>query len=540
MNLVFFKKKFFVLAPGRFFKILLLNWCFLGVFSHAHRAYKEEQFPSKEVEQASDSVWEIFAAVYMSPLDLSDKNQEGYSPSTEGGIFDGISFPQGTGFFIASGESKQTKSNHLITNCHVIRSLLRNGNSLDGILFSNVYHSDSQKYFDSLRVKRIIALDYSLDLALLEINEKIPSYLKIRDTPMSGEEDLFILGYPGGGRHLMRKIGPIHLNFNHRYSLVDHASLNGGSGSPVLDIHGEITGVAFAGRGNLISFLDANQLRDFLKGSRGVRCGTDDPETCLEKALALTHEEADEGYPPALFSLSQYYLYRQNTKKAFNLIEILANQGYVSAQLDLALMFLKGMGTEKNLSSTVNWARRSAKQGHIPAWAFLATRYLEGTGVKKDKQKAFDLIKFSAEQGYAPAQLVLALMCFEGEGTEKNLPCAVDWARRSAEQNHIPAQSFFAKLHYLGEGVEKDVKQAIDWWTSAMQQGDDEAEYSLALLMYFGEGMNENKELAFKWMESLAGRRGYAPAQKFLEELSPLEKTLRDLYHFQRSLPRRF
>ena len=521
--------------------ILLTSWCFCFDL-HAHIPYTDqEDLPSQHLERASHSIWKLWSFYTSDP----GETQRESKPFQGGGIFEGLSYSQGTGFFIAPEDPEQKFSNHLITNCHVILGLLRDNKDFTNINITNAYHPEWEtKGFAYFAINKIVALDCSLDMALLETNHTSPFYLTIEDTPVTREEELFILGYPGDTRHLIRKIGPLNQKFPRHEFPTDHSHLNGTSGSPLMDIQGRFRGMVFSGRGNFMRSVSGRHVKDFIEGKRGVRCENSELEKCLKEALALLHKEVNSDYPPALFQLAQMYykgrIEEQDVKKTFNLVKRLADQGDAASQLSLARMCFTGEGVEKDIPCAIDYAKRSVEQGYAPAMVFLAVFLLNHVGkeIKEwDGETAFDLVRNSAEKGFTPAQLFLGHMCFTGEGVEKNIPCAVDWIGRSANYGYVPAQAAFGELYFTGEGVEKDIQQAIYWWQIARMQNNNDARYNLAQLYLVGEGVEQDRDRAFDDLEFLADQ-GYAPAIDFLANLDPLMQVYRELRNIQKILPR--
>ncbi|MCG3872898.1 sel1 repeat family protein [Psychrobacter sp. Ps7] len=72
-----------------------------------------------------------------------------------------------------------------------------------------------------------------------------------------------------------------------------------------------------------------------------------------------------------MFSVSAIAMnFRQNLR--------LANQGNASAQYNLAVMYYKGKGVQKNNAKAVEWFKQAAKQGHIKSQYNLEVMYSNG------------------------------------------------------------------------------------------------------------------------------------------------------------------
>lgn len=128
-----------------------------------------------------------------------------------------------TGFFIGP--------HHFITNFHVISSILNNSTNNTNIVLSQQGRSSV------LKLKKVLAVSALYDLALLEIEEEVTNFLSLRENPPEPSENLFLTAYPNRGELTkMRKTGDVIYEDSRRYDFpVNHSSLSGASGSPVLD-----------------------------------------------------------------------------------------------------------------------------------------------------------------------------------------------------------------------------------------------------------------------------------------------------------------
>ncbi|CAB5303897.1 unnamed protein product [Rhizophagus irregularis] len=100
---------------------------------------------------------------------------------------------------------------------------------------------------------------------------------------------------------------------------------------------------------------------------------------------------------------------------------------------DLALHYVNGEGTEKNLEKAFCWYQKAAEKDHIDGMYGLANRYYNGEGTEKNLEKAFHWYQKAAEKGHIDAIFNLAACYRNGEGTEKNLEKAFYWHQIVAE-----------------------------------------------------------------------------------------------------------
>jgi len=76
-----------------------------------------------------------------------------------------------------------------------------------------------------------------------------------------------------------------------------------------------------------------------------------------------------------------------------------AEQGYASAQYNLALMYDNGRGVPQDYQEAVKWYRRAADQGVAEAQYNLATKYYRGQGVPQDYVLVHMWANLAASQG---------------------------------------------------------------------------------------------------------------------------------------------
>lgn len=117
----------------------------------------------------------------------------------------------------------------------------------------------------------------------------------------------------------------------------------------------------------------------------------------------------------------------------------LAESGDAWYQTELALMYHRGQGVNKNYEEAVRWYRLAAEQGFSKAQANLGVMYGEGHGVVQDYTEAARWFRMAAEQGNALAQHHLGLLYGTGKGVEQNYAEAYVWESLAAASGHREA-----------------------------------------------------------------------------------------------------
>ena len=99
----------------------------------------------------------------------------------------------------------------------------------------------------------------------------------------------------------------------------------------------------------------------------------------------------------------------------------LAQQGDAEAQLEVAISYQEGKGTEKDFAAAQKWFLKSAEQGNASAAFWVGMGHTLGSGAERDPVLAVTWYKKAAYGGHAFSQQVLANQYMTGNGIEKDL-----------------------------------------------------------------------------------------------------------------------
>ena len=116
-----------------------------------------------------------------------------------------------------------------------------------------------------------------------------------------------------------------------------------------------------------------------------------------------------------------------------------------------------------------------AEQGDAWYQTELAMMYHKGKGVDKDNEQAAKWYRLAAEQGFSKAQANLGVMYAEGQGLEQDYTIASAWFRKAAEQGNALAQHNLGLIYGRGLGVEKNFVEAYIWESLAATSDNKEA-----------------------------------------------------------------
>lgn len=184
----------------------------------------------------------------------------------------------------------------------------------------------------------------------------------------------------------------------------------------------------------------------------------------------------------------------------------------------LGLLYLYGVGCEKDVDYGIDLITEAAQDGLVEAQNQLGWMYRDGEGVEQDYEEAFEWTFKAANQGDDRAQTVLGWMYRAGEGVGQDYEMAFEWYLKAAGQGYDLAQRAVGSAYYNGEGVEQDYEEAFEWFLKAANQGDSDAQYNIGGMYRDGEGVEENKELAEEWFRKAAAN-GDEDAQEALKAL---------------------
>ena len=101
--------------------------------------------------------------------------------------------------------------------------------------------------------------------------------------------------------------------------------------------------------------------------------------------------------------------------------EKISNQKILGAVYgNIAYMYLRGWGTEKNLQSAFDYGKEAVSYGNIFSCYEVGKMYQDGVIVKQDFQKAYSLYQVAADKGNAFANYQLGIMYRDGLGVKKD------------------------------------------------------------------------------------------------------------------------
>ena len=202
----------------------------------------------------------------------------------------------------------------------------------------------------------------------------------------------------------------------------------------------------------------------------------------------------------------------QNYFQAAKLFQKAADQGSATAQSNLGWMYSEGLGVVQSDTQAFDWYQKAADQGNAEGQAKLGLFHVLGRGVEQSDSQATKWFQKAADQGNADAQHNLGLMYLEGRDVEQSDSQAIKWFQKAAEQGSAAAQSDLGWMYLEGRGIAQSDAQAAIWIQKAADQGNANAQSDLAFMYFEGRGVAQSESQAATWLQKAADQ-GNAIAQ---------------------------
>ncbi len=217
-----------------------------------------------------------------------------------------------------------------------------------------------------------------------------------------------------------------------------------------------------------------------------------------------------------VFSFEECQKLERHSARHISCLSVLANQGNVDAQVELAGCFYEKRDAEK----TVYWFQKAAEAGNAYAENMMGSIYERGTGNIKDYDKAFEYYTKAAEKGMPFAQANVGRFYYYGIGhVKQDYSSAIKWYTLAAAQKNPFAAKELGNMYFNGIGVTKNSLKAIDLFEISANYGDWEIQTLLGEIYFDGlENISKDYSKAFYWFQKSA-EKGDDQAQRKLSEL---------------------
>jgi TPR repeat protein len=171
---------------------------------------------------------------------------------------------------------------------------------------------------------------------------------------------------------------------------------------------------------------------------------------------------------------SKKFIQTQEFDKAVPLLKKAAELGSAEAQYNLGYCYQAGIGTERDLTKSIEWYSKSAEQGWNDALYAMMMAYGNGQGVNQDSKKAFEYALRCADNN-DPTCMFNVIGCYkDGTGTDQNIAKMLAWAIRLGKLENpenlqlsgtiTSARLNLANLYRDGSLIEKDLYKSYLWY----------------------------------------------------------------------------
>ena len=328
-----------------------------------------------------------------------------------------------------SGTAFAIKPNRYITTAHMIKSFVDKDSGQ-----IRLRRKGDKTY---LRMKRVLLLSTTYDLALIETKQAVEYYLTIARRFSREEGNLRMIARPKGAFQIARQEEEITYEDGFSYEIpMNRNIIDGYSGSPVLNARGKVVAVLISSSHNMARVVRLGLLKQFVAMEIGVKCfDLSFMRPCLQRAMKRTQAMAQRenpiaqhqiGDPGGAFYRSKRWLVQS------------AEQGFIPARLILG----KTAEEKKEWEKAIHWFEPAIAKNHPSslyglAWVYYKTR---------DFDSAFRIALQSARGGYAPSQYMVGYMYYRGQGTRADRESAVHWLQKAADRGGEEARILLERI----------------------------------------------------------------------------------------------
>lgn len=244
--------------------------------------------------------------------------------------------------------------------------------------------------------------------------------------------------------------------------------------------------------------------------------GSPDPQEAYKWNLKL----AERGFWPSQINVGSMLMngrgVDKNEQKGLEwLLRAADENDSANGQYAVAIAYMSGRGTERDLDRAEAYARRAAEKGFTAAEQLLSEIQQMRTGSPSINLEAESKL---AEEGDAGAQFTLGMEYRKGRFVPLDLKRAINYLEQAARQGFPLAEWALGEMYETGEGLSQDYEQAFDLYRSAAERGVRQAQYRLGLMYERGIGRTPDMKMASFWY-GVAAHRSYEEARARKAEL---------------------
>lgn len=161
------------------------------------------------------------------------------------------------------------------------------------------------------------------------------------------------------------------------------------------------------------------------------------------------------------------------TRKAFEIItEVAEKDSNAYAMNVLGLLYMQGLGVEKNGKQAVFWLEKAGEKGFCDAYHNLGIIYKHGKcGEKQNFSLAYKYFLKGALNGSNNCSYDVGFMLYKGLGCKQNYAKAIEFFQTASDNGNIYATYMLGLSHRNGYGIEKNEEKGIELLKKAATLG---------------------------------------------------------------------
>lgn len=222
-------------------------------------------------------------------------------------------------------------------------------------------------------------------------------------------------------------------------------------------------------------------------------------------------------------------------EKSFSSILQEAENGNISAQINVGEMYGLGRGVYPDRNRMIYWYKKAAATGNTESQLILARTYIE----MEDYDQAIVWLNQAVDSGDPTAKSLLAIMYLLGEGVIKNPEKALSLYKEAAKKNELLSLVNLGLIYEEGEIVPKDNNQAQSFFNKAKMLAKERNDANSQLILAYIHEKNNNKEQTlssyYKAAELGSADAEYYIANAFIFGIGTSENEDQAIYWYNKS-----
>jgi uncharacterized protein len=228
-----------------------------------------------------------------------------------------------------------------------------------------------------------------------------------------------------------------------------------------------------------------------------------------EAVAEIWKGEAEAGDTEAMRNLAKLHysgtLKNSDPKYAVSLLLDAVKGGDPAANMDLGLIYKKGIGVPADLAKSESYYKAAYASGNAEAAFVYARSVLSRNASKDEAVAAIEALRMSSEAGFGPSLSAVADLMRTGSYVPRNLDTALEYYEKAAANGYAEALNSIGDMYAYAEFGLADLEKAKVWYRKAAEQGVLVANYSLALILYSNPDANsQDLQDAFKYAKTAA------------------------------------